>query len=180
MSCKTIMLSRHSFAEGNLESSTYAVAMPLHRARVLSATRSPRRSFLAGPRTVATLTFILLSPGAALSSLPSSKCHSTLYEDDVSKRAHISASHASSHSPAPPNLLEDLLKEWHTGEHATTLGVEVRLALFLADHVATPIERGRVLREPCCHYGRPGGRKEMCPACSSSVRRGRAAGPIRC
>src|SRR5579859_1209224 len=50
----------------------YFVAMPEHRARTLSATRSPRRSFLAGPVTVATL-------ATGSNSAPSVKCHSTLF-----------------------------------------------------------------------------------------------------
>ncbi len=36
---------------------TYTVAIPLHRASVLSATRSPRSSCLALPRTTATFVF---------------------------------------------------------------------------------------------------------------------------
>jgi hypothetical protein len=49
------------------------VAMPEHRARRLSATRSPSRSWRAGPRTVAT---VMMGEKAS----PSRRCHSTLKE----------------------------------------------------------------------------------------------------
>ena len=50
---------------------TYCVAIPLHRASMLSATRSPRRRCRAFPRTVATC---LIGSNVA----PSFMCHSTL------------------------------------------------------------------------------------------------------
>src|SRR5437762_13659682 len=49
----------------------YLVAIPEHRANVFNATRSPRRSFRAGPATVATFT-------TGENSVPSFICHSTL------------------------------------------------------------------------------------------------------
>ena len=49
----------------------YFVAIPEQRANVFSATRSPRRRFLAGPVTVATLAI-------GSNSVPSFICHSTL------------------------------------------------------------------------------------------------------
>lgn len=54
-----------------MEGGTYFVAMPEQRASVFRATRSPRRMFRTGPRTVAQcLTGVKVSP--------SLMCHSTL------------------------------------------------------------------------------------------------------
>ena len=49
----------------------YLVAIPEQRDKVFSATRSPSRSFLAGPVTVATFAI-------GENSVPSDMCHSTL------------------------------------------------------------------------------------------------------
>lgn len=56
---------------------TYLVAIPLQRAIVLSATRSPSKRHRAGPRTVATL--ILGWSRVGVTSAPSFKHHSTLF-----------------------------------------------------------------------------------------------------
>lgn len=50
---------------------TYFVAIPEHRASVFKATRSPRRIFLTGPRTVAQCS-------TGLMECPSNTFHSTL------------------------------------------------------------------------------------------------------
>jgi hypothetical protein len=52
------------------------VAIPEQRAKVFNATLSPRRRFLAGPVTVATL-------ATGSNSVPSFMCHSTLFISSI-------------------------------------------------------------------------------------------------
>lgn len=65
-----------SSERGEVDQATHFHAMPLHRARVLRATRSPRSKHRAGPLTVATL--ILGASFDGETAEPSFRCQVTL------------------------------------------------------------------------------------------------------
>lgn len=124
----------------------YLVAIPLHRARRLRATRSPRSRYRTLPRTVATCLM-------GSNSSPSCKCHSTL----ICK--------AFSH-PNPPEdlrrslasqLLKYLRKERHTGQDRSLLPLskQIRFALSLSYDESPVIEGRSVFSKPGCHLSLP-------------------------
>lgn len=128
--------------------------MPLHRAIVFKATRSPKSSCLALPRTMATL---VLVPGGTYD--PSGINHSTL------------ASARPPRYPPAVDLLENLVEERHTSKHALrsarpasthlALSPEERLLLFLAYDKASPVKRRSIFRKPSCDISLPRRRQEM-------------------
>lgn len=115
----------------------HLVAIPLHLARRLSATLSPRRRCRAFPLTVATCL-----TGSNVS--PSWMCHSTLQEPMTTEpEGQINYILAS-------ELAKDFGEERDTSKHSGvfTLSKEECFSFGLPDHISCVVERRRVLGEP--------------------------------
>lgn len=97
------------------EVETHLVAIPEHRANVFKATRSPRRTFRIGPRTVAQCLI-----GSNVS--PSRMCHSTLdgcqqQACEETQRQSGTVKGGGRRDVLAIQLPENLVKERNTGEH---------------------------------------------------------------
>jgi hypothetical protein len=95
-----------------------AVAMPEQRARVLRATRSPRRSCRTGPDTVAT--WMMDSPEM---NVPSLWCHVTLHN------VSTSPAKGEERDKRAAELREDFIEKWDSSKNSLHL-----LALFASNH----------------------------------------------
>ena len=117
--------------------------MPLHRARVLRATRSPRSKHRAGPLTVATLIFGVSFDGETAE--PSFRCQVTLRRDEKVSERRAQSMQLDTRAA---ELSEDLVDKGYSSKHSLTLPPQDCLLLSLAHNESAVVKRRCVFGEP--------------------------------